>query len=182
MRYAHFAAAAALALGLAPAVHATTYVLTINDPSQGLTNFQVSLGTPLTPHQGWSEGGIQSWGFGTNSVPGGGWVDFFNNAYANGSPYKLSYPAGEAFQLEGGTNGNVSFQTTTPFYTLTGAASTYALSFSTTKGTQTFALTDGGTVSVSAVPEPSAWALMILGIAGVGLMMRRRTTKATLAI
>ena len=42
-----------------------------------------------------------------------------------------------------------------------------------------------GTVSLSAVPEPATWALMILGFGAVGFAMRRRseksgTTRATL--
>ena len=33
---------------------------------------------------------------------------------------------------------------------------------------------DSGTLSVSAVPEPSTWAMMVLGFAGVGFMAYRR--------
>jgi hypothetical protein len=38
----------------------------------------------------------------------------------------------------------------------------------------------GGTVSVAAVPEPSTWALMLLGFAGVGFMAYRRKSKPAL--
>jgi hypothetical protein len=41
---------------------------------------------------------------------------------------------------------------------------------------------DLGTASVSAVPEPSTWAMMILGFAGIGFMAyRRRNQTAALA-
>jgi PEP-CTERM motif len=33
---------------------------------------------------------------------------------------------------------------------------------------------------VSAVPEPSTWAMMLLGFAGIGLMAYRRTSKPAL--
>ena len=36
----------------------------------------------------------------------------------------------------------------------------------------------GGTLSVSAVPEPSTWAMMILGFFGVGFMAYRRKSSA----
>ena len=42
-----------------------------------------------------------------------------------------------------------------------------------------FAVT--GTFSVAAVPEPSTWAMMILGFAGVGFMTYRRRRNAALA-
>lgn len=37
------------------------------------------------------------------------------------------------------------------------------------------------TVSVAAVPEPAAWALMILGVAGIGGAIRRRSSLASVA-
>jgi PEP-CTERM motif len=35
-------------------------------------------------------------------------------------------------------------------------------------------------VSVSGVPEPSTWALILLGFAGLGLMAHRRKSKASI--
>ena len=40
---------------------------------------------------------------------------------------------------------------------------------------------DKVTVSVAAVPEPSTWAMMILGFAGVGFMAYRRKSKPALS-
>ena len=39
---------------------------------------------------------------------------------------------------------------------------------------------DPGTWQVAAVPEPSTWAMMILGFAGVGFMAYRRKSKPAL--
>ncbi|MDR3464473.1 MAG: PEPxxWA-CTERM sorting domain-containing protein [Xanthobacteraceae bacterium] len=38
------------------------------------------------------------------------------------------------------------------------------------------------TNTVSAIPEPSTWAMMILGFAGVGVMAYRRSTPSVKAI
>jgi PEP-CTERM motif len=40
---------------------------------------------------------------------------------------------------------------------------------------------DGSTLTVSAVPEPSTWAMMILGFLGVGFMAYRKTTTVRFA-
>jgi hypothetical protein len=40
---------------------------------------------------------------------------------------------------------------------------------------------DYGTFTVSAVPEPSTWAMMILGFVGVGFMAYRRRTAVLVA-
>jgi hypothetical protein len=67
------------------------------------------------------------------------------------------------------------------------------MSFTATKATQTLtflanghptgqppvALLDG--VSLTAVPEPASWAMMILGFGAIGLMMRRRSQSLVLA-
>jgi len=55
------------------------------------------------------------------------------------------------------------------------AAGNYHLSFS---GTTTSAGPEGGTLFFAAVPEPSTWALMLLGFGGIGLAMRRRRRPA----
>ena len=50
--------------------------------------------------------------------------------------------------------------------------------------TGTFELTDGNghtaTLTVSAVPEPSTWAMMILGFTGIGFIAYRRKSKPAL--
>ncbi|RZS54887.1 DUF642 domain-containing protein [Sphaerotilus mobilis] len=92
--------------------------------------------------------------------------------------------AGFAFQLspvKGGTLGasligqGASWQTYATTFVATGAT---ALSFiSTAYGTPTFgAMVDN--VSVSAVPEPSEYAMMMLGLGVIGAAARRRQRKS----
>ena len=61
--------------------------------------------------------------------------------------------------------------------TATLAAGTYTLYVPTTEVGEAL----GGTVSVAAVPEPAAWALMLVGFAGIGGAIRRRSSLASLA-
>ena len=65
----------------------------------------------------------------------------------------------------------------------------HAFSFSPTQGTNTleFVITDTGPPTAfrvdgfaGAIPEPSTWAMMILGFAGIGFMAYRRKSKPAL--
>ena len=50
-------------------------------------------------------------------------------------------------------------------------------------GAPPFALLDGVSLTqAGAVPEPSSWALLILGMGGVGGMMRRARRQSTAAV
>jgi hypothetical protein len=44
-----------------------------------------------------------------------------------------------------------------------------------------FPIQEIGTLSVVATPEPSTWAMLVLGFAGLGLVGRRRQRSARLA-
>ena len=76
----------------------------------------------------------------------------------------------------------------TPLEPLTFAASAYTSSFTETlgpgdytviiTGTAHRALGVGGTVTTSGVPEPSTWAMMALGFAGLGYAAFRRNVKS----
>jgi len=81
------------------------------------------------------------------------------------------------------TQGQPSPWTSFSFnFTASSASTTLAFeSFfpnATGPGSNFGALLDNVNVTVAAVPEPTTWAMMILGMAGVGISMRRR--KATL--
>ena len=39
----------------------------------------------------------------------------------------------------------------------------------------------GGTLGAPGVPEPATWALMLIGVGGIGAMARRRSVKTALA-
>ncbi len=41
---------------------------------------------------------------------------------------------------------------------------------------------DSGSIVTTAVPEPAAWAMMLVGFAGVGSMVRRKTEKSAAAL
>jgi hypothetical protein len=47
-------------------------------------------------------------------------------------------------------------------------------------GGDSLQLTDGEVVVTDAVPEPSTWAMMILGFAGIGFMAYRRKQNGTI--
>ena len=117
---------------------------------------------------------------------------------------KMSFAAGTylvSFQLAGSQGGanNVdpSRHTTTISFTLGGSLqsitlnptdplSTYSFMFTTSGGNLSFTDLAGGNpnvgnlldnVSVSAVPEPSTWAMMVLGFLGLGFLGYRKGSK-----
>jgi hypothetical protein len=66
--------------------------------------------------------------------------------------------------------------------TFTATATTETLSFlavGTPSGQPPFSLLDG--VTFSDVPEPAAWAMMIVGLGGLGAVARRRRAASALA-
>lgn len=60
---------------------------------------------------------------------------------------------------------------------LTAGAHTLNISYSSTKA----AVTYSGDISIAPVPEPTTWAMMVAGIAAVGVAMRRRSQNARVA-
>jgi len=66
----------------------------------------------------------------------------------------------------GWKNGHFQFQATSTSQTLS------FLSVGTPFGLPPIAVLDG--VSLTAVPEPTTWAMMLLGFGGIGAMIRRR--------
>ena len=88
------------------------------------------------------------------------------------------------------TGGSMTTNGTTPFNSITGSSNTLTLTSPLTPNTwYTFnyqgSLATAGNVSgpasfyaAAAVPEPAAWALMLLGFGGIGIAMRRRRRPA----
>ncbi len=117
------------------------------------------------------------------NVPGGTITNGTNN------PYVLSY-FGPALGLTGVLFDGVTAQT--PFLLGSSGQFTIPVGFSLYLGTVDAPAYGGPsgtygdnlgafTVNISAVPEPSTWAMMILGFAGVGFMAYRRKSKPALA-
>jgi hypothetical protein len=83
--------------------------------------------------------------------------------------------------LNNASHGFTGWNKATMFFTADGATQT--LSFLATGGPASslppFALLDG--VSVSVAPEPTTWALMIIGFGGIGAMTRNRRRQAAVA-
>ena len=72
------------------------------------------------------------------------------------------------------------WQSETMSFTATGTSQTLTfLAIGHPTGQPPVALLDG--VSLTAVPEPATWAMMILGFGAIGLMMRRRSQALVLA-
>ena len=161
MRKIVFAPLAALAL-LPASANAATYILTTVGSQHDQTNI---IGTSFTPHFGYTGGPVQSWGFGVNNAQGGGWLDFFTD--------------GVSLLHEASITGNDFFQTTTAFYTLTN--NQLRILTPLNSGPQTYALVGGGSLVITAVPEPATWALMIAAFGAVGYGLRRRRQPALAA-
>ena len=67
------------------------------------------------------------------------------------------------------------------FATTVGSSYTLGLSFSTFgAGPNGLRISTGNLASVAAVPEPSTWALMLLGFGGMGVSLRRRRKTAAI--
>lgn len=74
--------------------------------------------------------------------------------------------------LSSGSNGDQGLPGTNGVFTLTGTGGTKFTSIQLSSGSNSFEIDN----LAVAVPEPSTWALMILGFGLVGGAMRRRTT------
>ena len=139
--------------------------------------------TALTPGgQGYPGGPMQSWDLGAPVSTIGGWLDFYSN--------------GESISLEGGTVG-LELAASSPFYSLTGSSPPFVLSFlgfPGNTGTETYTVTNvncgstfGGcpgtgygranTLTITEAPEPSTWAMMLLGFAGLGCLGYLRSAR-----
>jgi hypothetical protein len=104
----------------------------------------------------------------------------------NGSD-DLLFPIGTSFTggtsvVDLDTNG-ISVSTTLGDYHIFGAGSPFSIG--TVSGNDIFETGPGGfgvgTLAVSAVPEPSTWAMMLLGFACIGAMTYRRRKSAMLS-
>jgi len=181
--------AAILSAGIAVSgAKATTYTFDFTGPdfsSPYGSPASFVLSTPFNPgHQGYTGGPDQLWGY--TSITGiGGWPDFF--------------PGGEQIDLEATSlptpYGNLFLTASTPFFGLTyvstvnGPSTPFDLSFpgfTHNAGIETVSLVNDGwgspgyghtdSLTITAVPEPATWGLMLLGFAALGFAGYRRAT------
>jgi PEP-CTERM motif-containing protein len=97
-------------------------------------------------------------------------------ANAGDAPFSLD-TGGIGFYVAGISNFYFPGEPTTTFNVWGTGGSTGTLGTTASNNVNT---SFDGTYTISAVPEPSTWAMMILGFAGVGLMRYRREKKPTL--
>jgi hypothetical protein len=143
-------------LSAAPATSATTRDTTQYLSVQG--GQTATLDTPLLNSVSFYIGsldGFNSFTFalanGTTQVVTGATLDALPGMDANGNQTGFT------------TNGRLTFSFDSAIDSITFASSTNSLEIG-----------DVGAVAFAAVPEPGAWALMILGFGGTGALMRRR--------
>lgn len=132
--------------------------------------------------------------FGNTGIDGGAFNNIFNFNLPTGF---TSFTASSSFTNNpmndinftsltfNGTNFNVGSTGQVEFRFLTGAAVTAGpqqlVVNGTSGGNGSYAGTISFTPNMAAVPEPAAWALMILGFGGTGAMLRRRQKVSTVA-
>ncbi|MCG2633008.1 PEPxxWA-CTERM sorting domain-containing protein, partial [Bradyrhizobium sp. WYCCWR 13023] len=107
--------------------------------------------------------GPSFFGFGYASTVGGA-GDIFN---IDGSRGYLDVPTGFV------SGGSISSSTTFAHGTFTGSLNPGTYVYTWGQGE----LADSVTVQIDAVPEPSTWAMMILGFCGLGFIARYRRNK-----
>jgi hypothetical protein len=152
-------------LAISSATQAATFKIDIK-PSEGIAQTD-TIATPFTPHFGYAGGPVQSWGFGQNSAQYGGWLDFYHDGVSILNEAATPY-------------GNLFYATTEQFYALSDSNQlSFLQKFPNNSGTKTYDLVGGGTLTLTEVPEPATWAMMLIGFGGLGAalrMNRRRTT------
>jgi hypothetical protein len=106
-------------------------------------------------------------------------IEFNLNAAANGTATLSFFGVGNNLLNVGNTNFAINASGQNFFAAFNETISRVTIS-STSQLTDVRQIRIGGFAAASAVPEPSTWALMLLGFGGMGVAMRRTRRQATL--
>jgi len=96
------------------------------------------------------------------------------NTAAIGGP--ITFSSAELLDSSLNSLGPIAFGAVPTTFSLT--AGTYYLSFI---GSASASSSYSGTIDIAAIPEPATWAMMVAGIAAVGIAMRRRAQNVRVA-
>ncbi len=126
------------------------------------------------------------------SVQGDSTISFFHisGSYISPTPVNgnLSHDDGATLIIGGVTyvsSPNETFITTSPVFTVAGAANPVSLDLYYVEANGSPAVLDlelPGARLAGPVPEPSTWAMLLMGFAGVGFMAYRRKSKPALRL
>ena len=98
-----------------------------------------------------------------------------------GRSYVFNISIGSSSWSTAGVDGTPgSNPGTLEHYVFTATAASEILRLYQSSGTQASPIVDN--ISIAAVPEPSTWAMLVLGFAGVGFMAYRRQNKMGLRV
>jgi hypothetical protein len=152
-------AAGLFAFLTASVASAETYTLTFSGDDFSASPLSFTLSALGPGHQGYAGGPDQTWGFTTGA--NGGWLDF--------------YADGKTIGLEGGTLTDY-LQSSSSFFTLVSGILSFP-GLTASARTEMVALDNAAwnapqghtdTLTITAVPEPATWAMMLLGFAALG--------------
>lgn len=161
------ASAALAALTMAPAANAATTITLVGSPLSGSFGntvagdfsdvYEFTLTSP-----GYASGSVTSISFAGLDLPGD--ISF------------SSISINDTFFFTPMSTGLNEWHLLTPAVLLSGATHTLKL-VGNAVGTGSY----GGQLNVAAVPEPATWAMMVVGIAAIGMTMRRRSPNTQVA-
>jgi choice-of-anchor C domain-containing protein len=84
----------------------------------------------------------------------------------------------QIFTFTTGTNSHADMQYVLESVTFHAGAGTNVLSFLSQDAGTSYGAVIGG-ISISAIPEPATWTMLILGLGGIGMMLRKNRVRAS---
>jgi hypothetical protein len=177
-KFLFVASAALAAAAMAPAANAS---VTVACPGADATNPTSAIGTctfTSGPTGGFTSSIFKATAFTDNFfITTGSFGDLSFTLTNTAALSGISFSSIQLFDSANTLLGNiVTGSLPTTFFSL--AADTYKLVLT---GATTGPATYSGTIDLAPVPEPTTWAMMVAGIAAVGMTMRRRSKNVRVA-